>query len=63
MVYNFLYNNKTDMTKSPKISSRWRITLAVLSLFTLITKHHSLHQPEHVGMFAGSLLQRGDWDH
>jgi hypothetical protein len=51
------------MTASTKISGRWRITLAVLSLLTLITKHHSLHQPEHVGMFAGSLLQRGDWDH
>ena len=52
------------MTHStPDITRRWRITVAVLSLFTLLTKHHSLHQPEHVGMFAGSLLQRGDWDH
>lgn len=63
MVYKFFYNNQIDMTASTKISGRWRITLAVLSLLTLITKHHSLHQPEHVGMFAGSLLQRGDWDH
>jgi hypothetical protein len=41
----------------------WRITLAVLSLLSLLIKHYPLHKPEHVGMFAGSLLQRGDWDH
>lgn len=42
---------------------RWRITLALLGLLALLTKHYALHAPEHVGMFAGSLLQRGDWDH
>jgi hypothetical protein len=25
--------------------------------------HHQLHAPEHVGPFAGSLLERKDWDH
>lgn len=42
---------------------RWRITWAVLGLLALLTKHYALHKPVHVGMFAGSLLQRGDWDH
>jgi hypothetical protein len=54
-----LNNNKTNPTATP----RWRITLALRSLLALLTKHHSMHPPEHVGMFAGSLLQRGDWDH
>jgi hypothetical protein len=54
-----LNNNKTTRA----VSHPWRITIAALSLLTLLTKHYSLHSPEHVGMFAGSLLQRGDWDH
>ncbi len=52
-----------NMNTTANVSRRWRITLAVLSLLALATKHYSLHEPEHVGMFAGSLLQRGDWDH
>lgn len=43
--------------------SRGRITAFVLRLFARLTKHHALHKPEHVGMFAGSLLQHADWDH
>jgi hypothetical protein len=31
--------------------------------FLRLTHHHQLHQPEHVGAFAGSLLPREDWDH
>jgi hypothetical protein len=54
-----MLNKKTTKTAA----SRWRITVIVLSLLTLLTRHYSLHSPEHVGMFAGSLLQRGDWDH
>lgn len=27
-----------------------------------LVRHHQLHQPEHVGMFAGSLLQVKDWE-
>ncbi|GEM_PF-6730061 len=45
------------------VPQRGRLTVAVLNLLTLLTKHYSLQQPVHVGMFAGSLLQRGDWDH
>ena len=45
------------------IRKRGRLTLAVLNLLNLLTKHYSLQPPVHVGMFAGSLLQRGDWDH
>jgi hypothetical protein len=51
------------MTTSTKISRRWRITIAVLSLLALVTKHYPLQKPVHVGMFAGSLLQRDNWDH
>lgn len=41
----------------------WRITdLAIRCLFAL-TGHYHLHRAEHVGMFAGSLLSRSDWDH
>jgi hypothetical protein len=45
------------------VARRWRITAVILGLLVLLTRHHSLQQPVHVGMFAGSLLQRGDWDH
>jgi hypothetical protein len=27
-----------------------------------VTRRYKLHQPEHVGMFAGSLLPVKDWD-
>ena len=52
-----------NMNTPTTVSRRWRITLAVLGLLAMATKHYPLHKPEHVGMFAGSLLQRGDWDH
>jgi hypothetical protein len=52
-------NNKNPRAVSP----HWRITIVVLGLLALLTRHYALHKPEHVGMFAGSLLQRGDWDH
>lgn len=41
----------------------WRLAAVLVSVFTVITKHYPLQKPAHVGMFAGSLLQRGDWDH
>jgi hypothetical protein len=31
--------------------------------FQRLTQHYQLHQPEHVGPYAGSLLRREDWDH
>ena len=54
-----MFNFKPHSTAS----RHWRITLAVLGVLALMTRHHALHKPEHVGMFAGSLLQHGDWDH
>lgn len=45
------------------VPHRWCFTVALLGLLVLLTKHHHMQQPVHVGMFAGSLLQRGDWDH
>ncbi len=35
----------------------------LMRVFTVLTKHYQLHQPEHVGMFAGSLLLHSDWNH
>ena len=32
-------------------------------IINLLTRRHKLHAPEHVGMFAGSLLPRSTWDH
>ena len=55
-----MLNNYKNMSAN---SAHWPLTLALLGLFNLLTKHYALHQPEHVGMFAGSLLQRQDWDH
>ncbi len=31
--------------------------------FKAMTKHHALHYPEHVGPYAGSYLERQNWDH
>ncbi|MDH4482524.1 MAG: hypothetical protein QE279_07435 [Rhodoferax sp.] len=36
---------------------------ALARWFLRLTHHHQLHQPEHVGAYAGSLLRREDWDH
>ena len=37
--------------------------VALARWFLRLTHHHQLHQPEHVGPYAGSLLRREDWDH
>ena len=41
----------------------WWITDFAIKWIAILTEHHHLHAPEHVGMFAGSLLPRSDWDH
>ena len=43
--------------------ARWRLTQAFIGVFARMTMRHKLHTLEHVGAFAGSLLQHGDWDH
>jgi len=53
----------THITTTTAASRHWRITVVLLGLLALITRHYPMHEPVHVGMFAGSLLQRGDWDH
>jgi hypothetical protein len=58
-----MLNKKNNKAVAGASFRRWRVTLAVLGLLTLLTKHYPLQNPVHVGMFAGSLLQRGDWDH
>jgi hypothetical protein len=42
---------------------RGRLTLALLGLFAFMTKRRRLHVAEHDGIFAGSLLHRGDCDY
>jgi hypothetical protein len=37
-----------------KLLSKW---------FAAVTRHYSLHMPEHVGAYAGAYLERRDWDH
>jgi hypothetical protein len=54
------------MTKTslPTVATHhWRITVILLGMLAVLTRHYPMQQPVHVGMFAGSLLQRGDWDH
>lgn len=41
----------------------WRITHLAVQWWGALFAHHHLHRPQHVGMFAGSLLARTDWDH
>ena len=53
----------SEFTTTAPASKHWRVTAVLLGLFALLTKHHALQQPVHVGMFAGSLLQRDIWDH
>ena len=36
---------------------------ALLGAWNAVTGHHSLHNAEHVGQLAGSLLPKEDWDH
>jgi hypothetical protein len=40
-----------------------RLALALSRALRALTHHHSLHAPEHIGSYAGSLLEKRDWDH
>ncbi len=39
------------------------ILTALRGVWRALTGHHPLHDAEHVGQFAGSLLPKEDWDH
>lgn len=39
------------------------LTPTLLKVFRVLFHHYSLHAPEHVGQFAGSLLPLEDWQH
>jgi hypothetical protein len=52
-----------DSAKQAIASRPWGIGDLARKWFFVMTGHYQLHQPEHVGMFAGSLLSRSDWDH
>jgi hypothetical protein len=45
------------------VSVQLSFTLAIIGIFAMITKPYRLQVAEHAGIFAGSLLHRGDWDH
>jgi hypothetical protein len=40
-----------------------KITISLARWFKALVHHYSLHEPEHVGQFAGSLVPMGDWQH
>jgi hypothetical protein len=52
-----------DATNADITPVSWSIGLLARRWILALVHHHQLHQPEHVGMFAGSLLSRSDWDH
>lgn len=52
-----------DTTNAVITPVPWSISLLARRWILALIDHHQLHQPEHVGMFAGSLLSRSDWDH
>ena len=39
------------------------VSSAVIRAYLFLTMHHKLHQPEHIGAFAGSYLPHTDWNH
>lgn len=45
---------KTECRRAMDALSRW---------FLLLTGHYAITVVDHVGPFAGSLLERQDWDH
>ena len=41
-----------------------KLLVATISkCFRAVFHHYSLHAPEHVGQYAGSLLRFDEWDH
>lgn len=42
---------------------RGSVTSRVVKLFNDLTRQDHLGKPKHIGMFAGSLLERNLWDH
>jgi hypothetical protein len=43
--------------------SGWSLGQAIMRLYHVLVDHHAIEVPGHVGAFAGSLLERRDWDH
>jgi hypothetical protein len=43
--------------------SSWAIGASILKWYQALTHHYAIQSPDHVGAFAGSLLERRDWDH
>jgi len=40
-----------------------KLSTCLVRVYLALTRHYALHTPEHVGQYAGSLLERRDWDH
>ena len=43
--------------------SQWKFINVIARWIVVLTRRASLHQTLHVGAFAGSYLERRDWDH
>ncbi len=41
----------------------WFLGAALVRWYQALTHHYAIQTPTHVGAFAGSLLERRDWDH
>ena len=41
----------------------WPIGTMLVKWYHSLTHHYAIQVPDHVGAFAGSLLERRDWDH
>jgi hypothetical protein len=52
-----------DNPASDLVSVRLCFALVFNGIFAMITNPHRLQVAEHGGIFAGSILHRGDWDH
>jgi len=52
-----------ETTTSTKATYFWRAAAVILGILAVVTKHYPMQKSVHVGMYAGSLLQRSDWDH
>jgi hypothetical protein len=43
------------------VANRFSLKEWAVRSIVLLTKSYQLHLPEHVGMYAGSLLSHSDW--
>jgi len=59
---NCLYNSKEESGMQTDFRE-WSLGAALVRWYQALTHHYAIQTPTHVGAFAGSLLERRDWDH